>query len=724
MAQLPTLTTLRSRLFGSAARPALDPAPLRQASPADAAAPPPVRENMFTRAYDGFSIGAEWLDALATNADTVLKREGDRDLKLYDALLDDDVAFATFQQRQLALVSRPWTVEPGDADDPRSVQAADDLRAMINGVGWDRVCRLMFYGVWFGYGVAEAIFTVKKHDGRTIIWLDDIVVPDRSWFGFTNRGELRMRTPEAANGEPVPPNKFWTFRNGGTHDFALHGTGLAHWCYWPIWFKRNVLQFWALYLEKYGQPTAIGYFRPGAQQEDINALMAGLSAIGSDSAVAFPAPPDTGIPGTAGPDLRPQLLEAQRGGGAQSYDDFVERMNDALRGVILGQPGTSTSKSTGLNNNQTDVHKDVRDEVVKADSDALHEGFNATIPVWLTLWNYGPDVAPPTVYRNLEDSEDLSVVADRDSTLNGLGWQRTEESFKETYGDGYERKPEPTPDEIAAAAGMGRPGMPQPVNDNNRAAKAANFSAGDEMPLYISRPLKNKAAFTRWARSQGFTDIVDDLHVTVLYSRTPVDPFDLPGDWSSDESGELRVRQGGPRKVEQLGPKGAIVLRFANRYLSYRNADLIEAGASSDWPEFTPHVTITYNGAGVDLDKVEPYTGELLFGPEIFERLDTDPVDMADVAAFSADQLDTIDRFTAALLEESDPDFVRMAELLKDRVATFQAQGGPLTAEGFRIAMLQAWEGFPIDRLAERMALPFAAMHAATAAGAEDKLEV
>jgi hypothetical protein len=42
---------------------------------------------------------------------------------------------------------------------------------------------------------------------------------------------------------------------------------------------------------------------------------------------------------------------------------------------------------------------------------------------------------------------------------------------------------------------------------------------------------------------------------------------------------------------------------------------------SHDFDEYQPHVTITYEGSDLDLSKVEPYRGELVFGPEIFAEV-------------------------------------------------------------------------------------------------------
>lgn len=142
-------------------------------------------------------------------------------------------------------------------------------------------------------------------------------------------------------------------------------------------------------------------------------------------------------------------------------------------------------------------------------------------------------------------------------------------------------------------------------------------------PLYVRRNLLNGAEFIRWAKAQGFKSVTtaDDLHVTITYSRQPVDWLAMGDAWSAQPDGKLTVPAGGPRVVEPLGDKGAVVLTFASADLTWRNARMRELGASWDYPEYQPHVTITYDGGDVDLEAVEPFRGRLVFGPEIFEEL-------------------------------------------------------------------------------------------------------
>lgn len=143
--------------------------------------------------------------------------------------------------------------------------------------------------------------------------------------------------------------------------------------------------------------------------------------------------------------------------------------------------------------------------------------------------------------------------------------------------------------------------------------------------LYVSRRLKNAAEFIAWAKGQGFKTTLPagDLHVTVVYSKQPVDWFAF-GDamaWAP-ESPDLVVGAGGPRTVERFGD--AVVLRFTSSQLCWRNQEFRDGGASYDFPDYQPHVTITWDAGDIDLDAVAPYQGKLVFGPEVFAEIDDD----------------------------------------------------------------------------------------------------
>lgn len=146
----------------------------------------------------------------------------------------------------------------------------------------------------------------------------------------------------------------------------------------------------------------------------------------------------------------------------------------------------------------------------------------------------------------------------------------------------------------------------------------------DPRTLYVYRKLLNYKELASWAKSQGFDTTLDaDMHVTVCYSTALVDWMKAGEAYSQNQDGSLTVKPGGPRLIEPLGDKGAVVLMFSSSEICWRHIQLKELGASWSYEEYQPHVTITYDApAGLDLSALDPYNGELRFGPEIFEELD------------------------------------------------------------------------------------------------------
>jgi hypothetical protein len=144
--------------------------------------------------------------------------------------------------------------------------------------------------------------------------------------------------------------------------------------------------------------------------------------------------------------------------------------------------------------------------------------------------------------------------------------------------------------------------------------------------LYVYRPVLNGEEIRAHFKKQGFGDMTpdDEMHVTVAYSKTPVDWMKIGQDWAftTDNEGKLRVGPGGPRMCERFGKDGeCIVLLFASSDLNWRHQSMCENGASWDWPEYQPHITLTYSGGDINLEEVEPFDGEIEFGPEVFQEI-------------------------------------------------------------------------------------------------------
>ncbi len=161
------------------------------------------------------------------------------------------------------------------------------------------------------------------------------------------------------------------------------------------------------------------------------------------------------------------------------------------------------------------------------------------------------------------------------------------------------------------------------AEDEEKKPEGKKVEKASTRPLYICRYVVNTDELMEWAKAQGFGKTLQpgDLHVTIAYSTRPVDWEKVRG------AGETVTACGGLRTVEKLGDKGAVVLRFDSYELMQRWGNLINQGASWDFDGFLPHVTITYDGADMDLSKIEPFQGDIVFGPEVMGEIVEDFTD-------------------------------------------------------------------------------------------------
>ena len=391
------------------------------APPAEFAAPakPVYAEVATTR--DGKDITRGWLsdDFRLPPQDEILESfgKGISPYDLYREVLSDWQVRSTFQQRQLALVAAEWEVEPGGTR-RADKNAAALLEEMLKTVGFDDASVGMHYGVFYGFAIGECLWA---RDGSTVA-MDAIRVRDRRRFCYLPSGELCLLTQkDAMRGEALPERKFWTFATGADHDDEPYGMGLAHWLYWPVRFKRGNVKFWLIAAEKFGSPTAVGWFPPGTSSEDRTRLLAALKAIQTDSGIILPE------------GMRAELLEPSRIAGID-YERLCIYMDQAIAKICLGQ--VMTSEAVG-GQYKAEIQAGVKGDLVKADADLICESFNRGPARWLTEWNF-PGAAPPRVFRHAEPEEDLTARAERERKIFDMGYRPTLAGVEEVYGGEWE----------------------------------------------------------------------------------------------------------------------------------------------------------------------------------------------------------------------------------------------------------------------------------------------
>lgn len=390
--------------------------------------------------------------------DSILRDKGGiENLRIYRELLRDDQVASVWAQRRLALTACDTVVEPG-ADDAQSKAAAEALDAELKALAWDDVTDKALFAAFYGWGVAEIIW--QRNGDR--VSFGAIKVRDRARFRFDLAGNLYLWTMRGW--ELMPERKFWTVTTGADNHDEPYGLGLAHALYWPVFFKRNDVKFWLMFLEKFGMPTAIAKVPAGmiADPKTVQQAVAMLQQIATDAGVVVPD------------NVVVELLEAARSGSAD-YAGMHDAMNAAISKIVVGQTMTTDNGSSRA---QGEVHERVAQKIVEADSDLLCSSFNAGPVKWWTEWNF-PGAVPPRVYRHTEPPEDLAARAERDTKIKALGYSPTEDYILETYGEGWEKNPEPVVDPLAMAGrAMARSGAM-----GNEGDPGQDFAEGESVAL-------------------------------------------------------------------------------------------------------------------------------------------------------------------------------------------------------------------------------------------------
>lgn len=442
-------------------------------------------------------------DLLKQPTDSVLIGKGSGNYQIYEEIARDDQVKTCRQQRELALIAKEWCVEP--ADNTRKAKlAADRLKSVLDRIAWDDKTQKMLAAVLYGFAVAEVMWAT---DG-TEITIDTIKVRNRSRFGFLPSGELRMMTQQQmAKGEALPPAKFWAFACGADHDDEPYGIGLGHYLYWPVFFKRNGIKFWLYFLEKFGQPTALGKYPVNASTDEKKRLLQALSAIQTDSAIRIPE------------GMSVELLEAARSGTAD-YTALIDRMNAAISKIYIGHSGGADSTPGKLGGE--DNAGDVRDDLVKADADLICGSFNQSVAKWLTAYN-DPGAPVPRVWRKVAEEEDLKALADTDKVIFDMGYRPTLKYVNATYAGEYEENTTVRAGDVGPANKGANSATVQPGAGDNPPQQAqfaeTNTNAQGDKPTPVTeidtQPVTAQTDMLAKAAGPALKSLVDTIRAKV-----------------------------------------------------------------------------------------------------------------------------------------------------------------------------------------------------------------
>ena len=410
---------------------------------------PEMDTEVANRLKDPFETN--YLGVLRTNDPLLLERGNSGQVfELYRDLKRDGKVFSGLQKRKLALISRPWQVDPVDEGEAGQRDAAV-VMSMLKSVMFDKLCSELLDALLIGFVPAEIVWTVRNG----LVTPERVVKRAQRLFVYVQtdpNASPEMHLLTAANmltGEALPPKKFVVHRFNPEDDNP-YGMGLGLQLYWPVFFKRKGILSWNKLNDRFGSPTPWGKYPKGAGPKEKGTLFDALRAMNNDGVLMTPE------------GMSIELLESKLTGSISTQRDLCAYMDSWISEVILSQEATSATGATGAAANE---REDVRLDLVQADADLLSDTLNSTLVKWFCEFN---GLSPCQVSRVVKKPEDLKSASETDVNVASMGFKPTLEAIRAKYGEGWEEAP--------VAAAVSNPGANATPASFSEAAARSSFA--------------------------------------------------------------------------------------------------------------------------------------------------------------------------------------------------------------------------------------------------------
>ncbi|MFW6256418.1 MAG: DUF935 domain-containing protein, partial [Candidatus Sumerlaeota bacterium] len=347
---------------------------------------------------------------------------------LYNEMEEKDAhLFAVLQTRKNGILSCTRNViAASDSEQDRAI--ARFAQEVLDRIPNFEKCLLhILDAIAKGFSVQEIIWTIDQDKVR----IADIKSRAPGRFVFDSEGRLCLHPGEVASRkmQALPQRKFITFTFGDLYENP-YGRGLCAHAFWLYWLKKNNLKFWAIFNEKFGAPTIVGKYGPGASEEDRDRLMDVIESLQTDTGITVPE------------SVQLELLEATRAGNISTYEQFACWCNDEISKLVLGATLTAGQGSGSGSYALAKVHEGVRNEYIESDARALEAAINSQLIRWIVDFNFGPEKAAPRWSIDTSRSDNLDAEINIDRQLIALGIPLSRRYFYEKY-----KRPVPLEDE-------------------------------------------------------------------------------------------------------------------------------------------------------------------------------------------------------------------------------------------------------------------------------------
>lgn len=241
--------------------------------------------------------------------------------------------------------------------------------------------------------------------------------------GFQQDGdykdELRLREINSTTSKKLPINKFLVMTFDEKYGNRW-GISLYNRLYWYWFIKRNILNFWQIFLENYVTPVVVAKGTV-TDEETKNQIDDFINKIKHRMGIRIPN------------EIALEFIQAEQQ-GAKTYDDAISYFDKAMAFLILGNISIIDSGTVGSYARDRVKDKVTRKDIIGSDIAMVESVINDYMIRPLVDYNFANVKEYPKfriISGEVEDMESMAKVID---TMARLGLPITEKFLYETFG--------------------------------------------------------------------------------------------------------------------------------------------------------------------------------------------------------------------------------------------------------------------------------------------------
>jgi len=315
--------------------------------------------------------------------DEILKHEG---FDYYDKMLSTDAhVYSIINTRKMGAASFPYILEPRNNSDEAREQL-EFIQFLLEEIPIENHYFDILDAIPKGFSIHEMVQTpvTENNQFKDKVIISRLVFHSQQHFLFKPKKktgyDLYFKSATFAEEKKLPLENFL---HAMFDSHSPYGKPLLEKLYWYYWFKKETgFKFWAIFLEKFGGPTAIMKYPSG----DTSTL---LQTAANDALEDLQNSMGISIPDTF------SLEFAKVSQGDISYQNMIDACNAEMSKAALGATQTVEEGRRG-SYALSRTHTDVRSEYKLHDTKILRKAIQVQIINRFTRFNFANPL-PPTI---------------------------------------------------------------------------------------------------------------------------------------------------------------------------------------------------------------------------------------------------------------------------------------------------------------------------------------